>query len=92
MHKILVDTHREENIDLLKARDYYFDTAKRIERFKKFFVNLPAAILIGSYVVLGVLFFFKFRFSLAAYDKIDGFVNEYLEYIIGFVTITVFFI
>lgn len=92
MHKILVDTHREENIDLLKARDYYFDTAKRIERFKKFFVNLPAAILIGSYVVLGVLFFLKFRFSLAAYDKIDGFVNDYLEYIIGFVTITVFFI
>ena len=50
MIELLKNTHRKENIDLLKARDYYFDKARVWNNWSRFFVLLPPIILALTYL------------------------------------------
>ena len=60
MHKILVKTHRESNINILKARDYYFDRARLVNnRFRAFCLYAPITVsLVGiaACAAIGVAF------------------------------------
>lgn len=49
MKNILKNTHRKENIDLLRVRDYYFDKARVLNRLKKLLVYFPAILMVVSY-------------------------------------------
>lgn len=51
MNKILINTHKKENIELLKVRDYFFDKARFQNRIK-------LALLIFPIIVAFVLAFF----------------------------------
>lgn len=41
MNKILVNTHKKENIELLKIRDFYFDKARILNRIKLYLLAFP---------------------------------------------------
>lgn len=49
MKNILKNTHRKENIDLLKTRDYYFDKARNLNKLNRLFVYFPAILTLVSY-------------------------------------------
>lgn len=49
MNKMLKTTHRKENIDLLRVRDYYFDKARNLNKLKTLLVYFPAVLLVVSY-------------------------------------------
>lgn len=66
MNKILIETHKKENIRLLKARDYLFDRARKLNRLKRVFVFLPALILALSYLPV-----------LTQYDFFDRYRDVY---------------
>ena len=51
MNKILKRTHIKENIDLLKARDYYFDIAKKLNSIKTKMVLFPSFFLLIVYML-----------------------------------------
>ena len=51
MNRILREMHRQENIVLLKARDYYFDIAKKLNAFKTVIVVLPPVLLLAIYLL-----------------------------------------
>lgn len=77
MKNILKNTHRKENIDLLRVRDYYFDKARNLNKLKKLFVYSPAILMVVSY------------FSwLPCFD----WVNKNRDYIINIITIVSFII
>lgn len=50
MNEILHRTHKQENIELLKQRDYYYDKAKRLSRIKNIFIFTPPTLLALSYI------------------------------------------
>lgn len=50
MNRILQRTHIKKNIDILKARDYYFDLAKRLNLLKTILVLLPPLLLMLTYI------------------------------------------
>ena len=50
MNRILQRTHVKRNVDLLKARDYYFDLAKRLNLLKTMLAMLPPALLLSTYI------------------------------------------
>jgi len=50
MNRILYETHKKENIDYLKVRDYYFDKARWINRGKRVFILIPIIVLALSYI------------------------------------------
>lgn len=77
MNQILVETHKKDNINLLKVRDYFFDKARNINVFRRFCLGFPILLLIVSYLPI-----------LSAY----GFVNDYRDYYTGIVTIIMFFV
>lgn len=56
MNIILKRTHIKANVDILKARDYYFDIAKRLNAIKTVIVLLPPFLLLATYLLplLGV--------------------------------------
>ncbi len=75
MRKMLKDTHRNENIDLLRVRDYYFDKARGLNKLKSLLVYIPSVLLVVSY------------FSwLPYFDWLDS--NR--DYIINTITIATF--
>lgn len=77
MNKMLKNTHRKENIDLLRVRDYYFDKARNLNKLKTLLVYFPAVLLVVSY------------FSwLPYYDWLD----ENRDYIINTITIASFIV
>lgn len=41
MNRILINTHKQENINLLKLRDYYFDRARVMNRWATLLMSLP---------------------------------------------------
>lgn len=49
MNNILKNTHKKENIDLLKVRDYYFDKARKCNALKNLLLYAPPVILVASY-------------------------------------------
>lgn len=77
MHDILIATHMKENIDILKARDYYFDKArKQNNTFRKLCLLTPILIsVIGMFV--GTIFDFS--------DK-----SKWLDFLVGFVAVVAF--
>lgn len=75
MKNILKNTHRKENIDLLKVRDYYFDKARALNKLKKLLVYFPAILMVMSY------------FSWLPYFD---WVNENRDYVINTITIVSF--
>ena len=72
MKEILKNTKRQENIDLLKVRDYYFDKARSIERIKKCLSFLPIIVLVVSYV---------------KYIPFFTFIDAYRDLIVGIITV-----
>ena len=50
MHPILLNTHKAENIRLLKARDYYFDKARYLTYLERALACLPPVALALSYL------------------------------------------
>ena len=69
MNIILKRTHMKSNIKILKARDYYFDIAKKLNRFKTAIVLFPS-------------FFMLITYLLPVFG-IDLFSDELCEIIIG---------
>lgn len=68
MNPILINTHKKQNIDLLRIRDFYFDKARTLNRIRKFNVVFPILVLIVSYL----------PFISAVYV-----LNQYRDYYIG---------
>lgn len=77
MNRMLKNTHRKENIDLLRVRDYYFDKARDLNKLKTLLVYFPAILLVVSYFS-----------GLPYYDWID----ENRDYIINTITILTFIV
>lgn len=75
MNRILKETHKKENIQLLKIRDYYFDIARRYNRLKILFMWLPPVLLTATYfpILSGISWIANGR-----------------DYIVGFVSIAAF--
>jgi len=92
MNEILIDTHREENIELLKACDYYFDKAKKQNKWKNRIIQIPAYLLIFAYVVLFGSYFIQKQTGINAYDIINGIFEAQLDLVIGIITIGAFFV
>lgn len=77
MKQMLKNTHRKENIDLLRVRDHYFDKARNLNKLRMLLVYFPAILLVVSY------------FSwLPYYDWVD----ENRDYIINTITIASFIV
>ncbi len=77
MNNLLKKTHIKANVDLLKARDYYFNFAKRLNLLKTVIVLLPPFALLVTYV-----------FALL---NIPSLLNGYGEIIIAALTTVVGF-
>lgn len=77
MKSILKNTHRKENIDLLRVRDYYFDKARNLNKLKRILVYFPAILLVVSYFSL-----------LPNYDWVD----DNRDYVINTITILSFIV
>lgn len=77
MKNILKNTHRKENIDFLRVRDYYFDKARGLNKLKKLLVYFPAVLMVVSY------------FSWLPYFDC---VNDNRDYIINTITIVSFIV
>ena len=86
MNTILRKTHKRANIELLKARDYYFDTSKRLNLVKTIIVFIPPFTMLLTYI-LAIL---KIPTILADYGEIlvaalaavIGFVVYFLDFVI----------
>ncbi|MBQ9312383.1 MAG: LicD family protein [Bacteroidales bacterium] len=50
MKKLLQNTHRQKNVDLLKARDYYFDIARKWNLLTSLCIFTPSIILAFTYL------------------------------------------
>lgn len=77
MDRILRETHKKQNIDLLKVRDYFFDKARKLNKLNTFLEVLPVIILFVSYI---------------PFISDISFINEYRDYCTGILTIVLFFI
>lgn len=75
MDRILENTHKHTNIDLLKIRDYYFDKARHLNKIKKFVLAIPPLSLALSYISI--------------FDN-HGFVSDYRDLWIGILTLVVY--
>lgn len=75
MNAILKNTHKKENINLLKARDYYFDIARKYNVLKIGIVCLPSIMLIITYI---------------PYIAKISWIENRRDYIIGLISIIVF--
>lgn len=74
MNKILINTHKKDNIHLLRARDFYFNKAKNINKLNSVFLFLPALVLALSYLVY-------------IPDLQNDFIDSNRDIITGFLTI-----
>ena len=86
MNKILKRTHIKANVDLMKARDYYFNFAKRLNLLKTILVLLPPLSLLVTYVLtLLNIPIFSNNFNeiiIALLTTIVGFSAYLLDFII----------
>lgn len=86
MHKILVNTHKESNINILKARDYYFDKARFINnRLRRICLWGPIILSVAGMVIGSVI-----RFS--GKDSFAQLWDDYLDILVGCFSIFVFII
>lgn len=77
MNKVLQNTHRKSNVNFLKARDYYFENARRWHRVRRWLTLIPPILLAFSYIPL-----------LPHYDTISA----QRDLLIGIITIIAFII
>lgn len=92
MHKLLENTHREEYIKYLKARDYYFDKARNLNNWKNRIMVFPTIIMIVYYLTLIVLYFIKLIVPAFDYSGFENFMDSYFEIGLGLLTIAIFFL
>lgn len=88
MHRILRETHKKENIDLLKARDAYFDKArKQNNRYRTICLMTPIILSLAGTIIIVISHFYSgvelFRFS-------GEFLDQYLEIIVGITALVTF--
>lgn len=50
MNRILVETHKKQNINYLRVRDYFFNKARKLNTLKIFLLVLPTIMLVLSYM------------------------------------------
>ena len=86
MHKILINTHKESNINILKARDYYFDKARFINN------RLRKACLLGPIVVSVAGMFLVPVLRKLSYDVSAQWLESYLDVLVGCIAISAFII
>ena len=48
--RILFETHKKENIDLLKLRDFYFDKSRNLHFIRVLVQIIPTVLLVVSYL------------------------------------------
>lgn len=86
MNIILRRTHLKANIELLKARDYYFNFAKRLNLAKTIIVLLPPIFLLTTYILtlLGLPSVFKGydEIFIATLTTIAGFIIHLFDFTI----------
>lgn len=86
MNNILRKTHIKANVDLLKARDYYFNFAKRFNLLKTVLVLVPPFALLVTYVLalleIPSLLNGYDEIIIAALTTIVGFLTYLIDYII----------
>lgn len=73
MNEILINTHIKENIDLLKARDFFFDKARSRYKWYELSIIIPPLIAGTSYIPM--------------ITKVFPFINDYRDHIVGICTI-----
>ena len=86
MHKILVNTHKESNINILKARDYYFDKARFINN------RLRKACLLGPIVVSVFGMFAVPIMRTFSLEFLAQWCENYLDVFVGCIAIATFVI
>lgn len=92
MNKLLVDTHRRKNIEFLKARDYYFDSARKLNNTKRKLVILPTVILLISYLVFTWLNYFNFYWEIQSINIFIKLYDNYIDLFLGILSIVTFII
>ena len=50
MNQILIETHKKQNINLLRTRDYFFDKARKLHSLYIFCLTIPVSLLLVSYM------------------------------------------
>lgn len=72
MNRILEETHKKQNINYLRVRDYFFDKARKLNMWKNTLIMLPIFILAFSYLPF-----------LSCY----AWINDTRDYYVGFFSI-----
>lgn len=86
MHKILVNTHKESNINILKARDYYFDKARFINnRLRRVCLWAPIIISVLGMLIAPTMRSYKNEF-------LAQFLDNYLDIFVGCLAIFAFIV
>lgn len=84
MNKILVNTHKQENINMLKIREYYFNKAKRLDKWLLGLNSAPIIIAaisalfdFGDIVdgIIGIISIIIYFVDYFANEKIDKWVS-----------------
>lgn len=88
MHRILRETHKKENIDLSKARDVFFDRArKENNRYRTICLMTPIILSLAGTIIIFISHFYSgvdfFRF-------LGGFLDQYLEITVGITALVAF--
>lgn len=76
MNQILIETHKKQNINLLRTRDYFFDKARKLHSLYIFCLTIPVLLLLVSYMPFVSLY---------------SFVDNCRDYYIGVISILIFF-
>ena len=75
MNKILQETHKKQNINYLRVRDYFFDKARKLNKCQTIFMVVPIILLVFSYLPF-----------LSCYT----WINDNRDYYVGFFSISSF--
>lgn len=75
MNKILQETHKKQNINYLRVRDYFFDKARKLNKYQTIFMVVPIILLVFSYLPF-----------LSCYT----WINDNRDYYVGFFSISSF--
>ena len=88
MHRILKETHKKENIDLLKARDVYFDRArKQNNKYRTICLMTPIILSLAGTIIIVISHFY----SDIEFFRLSGiFLDQYLEIIVGVTALVAF--
>ncbi len=94
MHDILKDTHRDEYINILRAREYFTNKAARYNKALEKFTLIPTIYLIIGYILIIICTFVRSEnpFISGIFLFILNLVNQYLELTSGILTIATYFI